>query len=151
MAAAAKDVYDNDNEQLEAWFGDRRAHARMCDALARMCDALARALRVRYAVMDYGYETRLELLCPHDSSFTSLDAYIDAMLDALVRALRTRARRRCASTRCGRVAAPSCSASRRRAPSPSAAFSCLLFLPVRRGRRERALALLSKEKGRAKE
>ena len=69
MAAAAKDVYDNDNdnEQLEAWFGDRRAHARMCDALARMCDA------------------------------------------------------------------------------------SLLFLPVRRGRRERALALLSKEKGRAKE
>jgi hypothetical protein len=45
-----------------------------------MCDALARALRVRYAVMDYVYETRL---CPHDE-FTSLDA----TRDALVRALR---------------------------------------------------------------
>jgi hypothetical protein len=36
--------------------------------------------------MDYVYETRLELLRPHD--FTSLDAYFDATRDALVRALR---------------------------------------------------------------
>jgi hypothetical protein len=52
------------------------------DSQARyaMCDALARALRVRYAVMDYVYETRL---CPHEE-FTSLD---DARY-ALVRALR---------------------------------------------------------------
>jgi hypothetical protein len=84
MAAAAKNVYDNDDEkaQLEEWFGDCRAHT--C-----MCDALARALRVRHAVMDYVYVTRLELPFPHDSSFTSLDAYIDATRDALVRALRT--------------------------------------------------------------
>jgi hypothetical protein len=46
-----------------------------------MCDALARALRVRYVVMDYVYETRLY---PRAEEFASLD---DAR-DALVRALR---------------------------------------------------------------
>jgi hypothetical protein len=46
-----------------------------------MCDALARALRVRYVVMDYVYETRL---FPRAEAFASLD---DAR-DALVRALR---------------------------------------------------------------
>ena len=46
-----------------------------------MCDALARALRVRYVVMDYVYETRLY---PLAEAFASLD---DAR-DALVRALR---------------------------------------------------------------
>jgi hypothetical protein len=78
IAAAAKDVYDdneNKKEQLKEWFGDGSAHERKCDALAR-------ALRVRHAVMDYVYETRLELPCPHASSFTSLDAYIDATRDA---------------------------------------------------------------------
>jgi Skp family chaperone for outer membrane proteins len=46
-----------------------------------MCDALARALRVRYVVMDYVYETRL---FPRAEAFASMD---DAR-DALVRALR---------------------------------------------------------------
>jgi hypothetical protein len=53
--AAKTNVYDLQEQLDEQWFGDRRAHARMCDALAR-------ALRVRYAVMDFVYETRLEEL-----------------------------------------------------------------------------------------
>jgi hypothetical protein len=48
---------------------------------ASQCDALARALRVRYNVMDYVYETRL---FPRAEAFASMD---DAR-DALVRALR---------------------------------------------------------------
>jgi hypothetical protein len=46
-----------------------------------MCDVLTRALRVRYVVMDYVYETRL---FPRAEAFASMD---DAR-DALVRALR---------------------------------------------------------------
>lgn len=62
------------------WFGDRRTHAHLRDALAR-------DLRVRYVVMDYVYKTRFSLICPN-VSFKSLDAYIAATRDALVKALR---------------------------------------------------------------
>jgi hypothetical protein len=63
------------------WFGDRRT-------LARMCDTLSRALRVPYGVMDFVYETRLELICPHACFFPSFDAYIATTRDALVKARR---------------------------------------------------------------
>ena len=78
-----------------------------------MCDALARALSVRYAVMDYVYETRL---CPHEE-FTSLDdaryalmralrAY-EAEAEACERALRARRRAELQRQQAARSAPPS--------------------------------------------
>jgi hypothetical protein len=76
----------NDEERLlllsmYEWFGDCRAHERMCNELAR-------TLRVPYIVVDYVYETRLKLICPSLTSFPNLDAYIAATRDALLRELR---------------------------------------------------------------